>query len=152
MCRFRNHPPQSQRSLSKKRNKAHLSNPLLHNTLGGVHAVAELHFMHPQFVRPTRCVTSKNQIQNTLQSNSDPIHCIQFVEHRNPTHILCTQYTLNAVTVQSCRAKRRSDATRDNTSTHHDVTAELRPGAAAAPAPRPAAAHFTERRQRALLV
>ncbi|KPJ01747.1 hypothetical protein RR46_06043 [Papilio xuthus] len=49
-------------------------------------------------------------------------------QHRNPTHILCTQYTLNAVTVQSCRAKRHSDETRGSTSTHHDVTAELRQG------------------------
>lgn len=31
--------------------KAHLSNPLLHDTLSGVYAVTELHLMHPQFAR-----------------------------------------------------------------------------------------------------
>lgn len=53
--------------------KTHLSNSLLHDTLGGVHAVAELHLVHPQFERiieiQIRINTAIRAIQNLTASD-----------------------------------------------------------------------------------
>lgn len=53
--------------------RTHLSNSLLHDTLSGVHAVAEFHLVHPQF--GSRWKVPKRIPKKTLQSSyqCDPI-------------------------------------------------------------------------------